>query len=137
MSAEVSREMRTEANYLPPVECMPWCSYGDGHPAEWDTADQNCYSADNYLYLPLNERDKGTEGFCAQIGVAAKREIGFLPCVHVHLTLMDPDVDCGVKFTPAEARWLAAELLRTADLVDGSGQQQNDPGHPKLEVEQP
>ena len=112
--------MSAEANYVPPVPCMPWCSTGDGHPQEIGTVDQNCYSTDNYLFLPLNERYKGSEVGYAQIGVAAKREVGFLPFVNVHLTLMDPDIDTSAQFTPAEARWLAAELLRTADLVDGS-----------------
>lgn len=103
-----------------PITCTPWCSSGDGHPNEVYESDQNCYSATDYVLLPLNGRVRNVEygDFFAQIGVSARRDLGFLPCVHIHLTLVDPDVDVGVKFTPAEARWLAAELLRTADLAE-------------------
>ncbi len=63
----------TEISFVPPVECAPWCSHNDGHPADMSAIDQVCYS---------------------------------------------PSVDVGVKFTAAEARWLAAELLKTAELVE-------------------
>jgi hypothetical protein len=113
--------MTTGMKYVAPVQCMPWCSNGDGHPREISHLDQNCYSDGNYLYLPLNDRQKGLAGddIYAQIGVAAKREIDLLPCVHIHLLSADPDVDVGVKFTAAEARWLAAQLLEAAELISG------------------
>jgi hypothetical protein len=112
----------TEMHYTEPIQCMPWCSKADGHPNELHSLDQNCYSGRDYLYLPLNRRSThpGDEMLDAAVGVAAKREVGFLPCVHVHLTMPDPDVDVGVKLTTTEARWLAAELLKTAELVEGA-----------------
>jgi len=112
----------TDIRYAPPVECMPWCSSGDGHPTEIHYCDQNCYSANDYMYLPLNGRYKqiGGEDAFGQIGISAKREVGFLPVVHMHLMLADaPYVDVGVKFTVEEARWLAGELLKVAELIGG------------------
>jgi hypothetical protein len=111
----------SEMKYATPIECMPWCENGDGHPTELSYVNQNCYSAGDYLRLPLNSRhieSSGDEEF-ASISVTAKRELVFLPCVHVHLMMPDPDVDVGVKLTAQEARWLAAELLARAELVEG------------------
>jgi hypothetical protein len=114
----------TEPHYEAPVVCMPWCSRGDGHPTEITTDDQLCDNRGNYLCLPLNDRFKLNEISYAQIGVGAERRVGFLPCVYVHLTLMEPHVDAAARLTAAEARWLAAELLKTAELIEDSGGQQ-------------
>jgi hypothetical protein len=109
----------TEIRFVPPAECVAWCSDGDGHPSELCAEDQHCDSGGHYLYLPLNYRKRPDE--FAQIGVGAERRIGFAPCVYVHLTLMEPDVDAAAKLTATEARWLAAELLKTAELIEDSG----------------
>jgi hypothetical protein len=45
--------------------------------------------------LSLNSRHRAhndDEEF-ASISVTAKREVAFLPCVHIHLMLADPDPD--------------------------------------------
>lgn len=108
------------AHTCTPITCTPWCADGDGHPHDVYPQSQQCMGAAHYLNLPLNPRQRGTDGIedDSIIGVFPQRDNGRLAHVHLHLMLVSPEVDLGVKLSPAEARWLAAELVRVAAVAE-------------------
>lgn len=117
MTTELSR-------FVPPVECAPWCDYGDGHPDECHREDQQCWSTSDYLGLSAD--GSSDQSFNPQIGVMTTRRAGQPANVYIHLydiqlpgPLPSPwnQLDRGLRLTADEAEKLAGWLTDAAKLV--------------------
>ncbi len=51
---------------ITPIQCAPWCTYGDGHPKGMFREDQRCYSP--FSYIAPGSAD-------GEVGAHAQREI--------------------------------------------------------------
>ncbi|MDT5091244.1 MAG: hypothetical protein QOH60_607 [Mycobacterium sp.] len=83
--------------FLPPVQCAPWCTDGNGHVTETGRADQTCWGSDHYVALSLEETSPAH----------------LPPVEHQYL-----DMDSSVLMTADEARRYAAQLIEVADEID-------------------
>jgi hypothetical protein len=110
----------TVRHLLPPVACHPWCVYQDGHPNEVHRDDQWCGT--EYVEIPTRaypsvEQQDQTHAPAAIAVYGTAWHHGAVPKVHVGL-----GDDRGLDILPAEARELAAQLLRIADVVEPQGE---------------
>ena len=113
--------------YLPPVECQPWCDQGDGHPDQCFTSDQACWSPSDYVALSLERMHVERAGeFPQQIGAMARSRPGEPGHVYVHLYDIQLHgsvpfpykfLDHGLSLTVEEAERLAAILTAAANLA--------------------
>ncbi|MCV7219853.1 DUF6907 domain-containing protein [Mycolicibacterium elephantis] len=106
---------------VPPIVCAPWCEYGDGHPNCFHRDDQSCWSESDYLELELEPVGVDVLGgpYPSRLGVAAHRPGGDAALqVYLHADLVQGGIDVGVHLTAAEARKLAAELVRAAETIE-------------------
>ena len=60
MSSIIS-EQRTPQQTLPPIQCAPWCTDGDGHPGNWHPQDQYCTSQEIRVSLTREDPIEGYE----------------------------------------------------------------------------
>ena len=113
---------------ISPIQCAPWCVYGDGHPQQFMRGDQTCWGADHYVEASTEELRAEYNGrtgertvFPAHIGPCAYRGFNEHPVVYLHVDVPTRQVDVSVKLTAAEARALAAHLIEVAELIEGTG----------------
>lgn len=103
-----------------PIVCQPWCREGDGHQDALFASDQHCWSEDRTIALTMNEPIDG--------GPKSWRERSD-PTAYVMVFLDNSPGDSttvcvgyldrfAIKFTPTEARLLAAALHEMADLAE-------------------
>jgi len=114
--------MRVEAAdvAVEPIVCQPWCREGDGHPDALFAADQHCWSEDRVIALTVNEPLdggpawwRGTSDPDAYAMVFLDRAPGESTSVCVGYA--DRFV---IRFTPTEARLLAAALVEMAHVAE-------------------
>ncbi|WP_283604987.1 hypothetical protein [Mycolicibacterium poriferae] len=112
--------------YMPPVECAPWCDYGDGHPGETCRGDQTCWSIVEYVDLSLEATAADSDGDSQQIGAMAYRDADEAPGVYLHLSgikIHGPIpwphnfLDRGLRMTVHEAEALSRTLAEAAKLA--------------------
>lgn len=113
--------------YVPPVECTPWCEYGDGHPTETCREDQTCWSPAAYVDLSLESASEDSDGDHHQrLGAMAYQDAGEEPGVYLHLfgiRIYGPIrwpynyLDRGLRLTVEEADKLAVLLTDAASLA--------------------
>lgn len=115
LAAEIASliQMAGMPDRLPPVDCMPWCEDGDGHPHEIFRADQWCRSEETVVFPLAHKRKDEPDGFA----LSACRT----PDGHEEVCLRHLRLDVETFLSPAEARALAAALVETADLAAHHG----------------
>lgn len=119
-----------EREYLPEVECAPWCDQGDGHPMQYFSSDQSCWEPAEYVELSLEE--PAEVDYPQRVGVMARRRPNQDGHVLVHLDGMkvpgpnpfpynapaqDNALDHEVMFTADEAERLGRRLIASARLA--------------------
>lgn len=112
---------------MPPIVCAPWCTDGDGHPHVTGRGDQTCWGPAAYIEPSLEDVClEGKQQCLSRVGVMAYRGFNHYPAVYLHLDLVAvpgrPYTDRNLLLTTAEARTLAANLTRSADLIEGVAQ---------------
>lgn len=108
------------ATGIPPIECPSWCT-DPGHVAECGRADQNCYSADQYVMCSLEEVEITKYGVHeSMVGATAYRRFGCYPVVNLHVYGFEPHTDVSINLTAGEAVRLAQALLHASDLIVGA-----------------
>lgn len=111
---------------VPPIQCAPWCEYGDGHPEEFCREDQTCWSPAAYVDLsqmPVHHEESGD--YPEQLGVMARRDHQrtvvylHLQGIKIHGPIPWPynHLDHALHLTPDEAEGLARLLLDGAKMV--------------------
>jgi len=99
----------TERHVLPPIECTPWCIYGDGHADALFAQDQTCTG--EWHRTPLSP--EGDE----RISVLAWRgAVGVKPSVCINVYTEDSDDD--LHLTLAQARLFAESLLAVVETIE-------------------
>lgn len=121
------RPMTATAERLPlpsagPIECQPWCLFGDGHGDAFARDDQRCYTDDlrvDMTLRPMLEEGRLVEGegwvrgpdhvlvHASQLGHERQ------PRISIRQETDGPFVE--LEFTPGEAR----ELIEAVQLVLG------------------
>jgi len=107
----------TERATLPPVECFPWCQYGDGHGRDFLPEDQTCFTAETRIPGALLVHDPGCEDEEEYVSVHAQAWAnGALPTM-IHIGQSE---NYGLAVTLDEAAQVARAILRTIATVDGA-----------------
>ena len=107
----------TERATLPPVECFPWCQYGNGHPNQTLADDQTCFTAETHIPGALLVHDPGCEDEEEYATVYAMAWAAGHRPTQIQVGRGE---DIGMQLTIDEARQVAEAILRTIATVDGA-----------------
>lgn len=100
-----------------PIVCAAWCADGNGHGDEAFDRDQRCTSAPQKVRRTLAPQWGGTDGEWHPTEVEVFLVRG--PSWPLAVVLYEcGEQDYEVYLTPAEARALAAHLVKAADLAE-------------------
>ncbi len=114
--------MRVEAAdvTVEPIVCQPWCLEGDGHPDALFTADQHCWSEDRVIALTVNESIDGGPASWRDTSDPVAYAMVFLDSASGESTSVCVGYAdrFAIRFTPTEARLLAAALLEMAGTAE-------------------
>jgi hypothetical protein len=112
---------------IPPIECAPWCKYGDGHTEQLMREDQTCWGPDHYveasteeLHAEYSSRTGERVVWPTRVGACAYRAFNEHPTVYLHVEVPTRGVDTSIKLTAAEAWELADYLVEVAELIGGT-----------------
>lgn len=104
---------------MPPVTCHAFCTYQDGHPGQFHTEDQVCYSSNHriptVMHPPLEvERGRYEQNYFA-IYLAARHN-GEQPSIHVSV-----GEDAGLVMSLDEALAVAQAIVASLDEATEAG----------------
>ncbi len=103
-----------------PIVCQPWCREGDGHRDALFASDQHCWSNDRVIALTVNEPIDGGPTFWRESPDPIAYAMVFLDNAPGESTSVCVGYGdrFAIKFTPAEARQLAAALLEMTNVAE-------------------
>jgi hypothetical protein len=108
----------TDRMTAPPIVCATWCRDGDGHADDLFREDQKCTSESLTLVQSLEPKWGDIEG-----GWNAREVETFVERGPMHpsaVIIYEAGGDVELHLTASEARQLAANLIASADMLDGT-----------------